>query len=1103
MGYRIGLDIGIASVGWGIVDENNKILDAGVRLFPEAKSDENQKRRTRRSARRLLRRRMHRLERLKKLLFEYKITDNLDYDFYVNETTPYHLRKKALYEEVDERELAVILFHLIKRRGIQEFSLDDISNKKDNSDEILKTKDVLLKNEKELENRFICEVQVERIEETGKLRGTENNFKTSDYEKEAKQILATQQKYNNNITDEFIEKYIDILTKRRNYYEGPGQESIYSWKDEEEWMNKLVGNCTYFPEELRMVKNSFTAEKFNLLNDLNNLTLKREENDKLTKEEKEKIIEIFKQQKTVSLKKIADFLKVKENEITGYRIDKNEKAIFTPLMSYIEINKYLPCENTEILDEISKIATYYQEKEHRKEHLLELFKNNKIEIDEENLNKLSEIKYTGTHSLSKKAMSLIMDELLETSKNQMELFTEKKLVPYKMNFKGKKKIPKEYLDRWILSPVVKRSMGQAINVINKLLEVYGTPEEIVIELARDKNSDEEKLRISKGQKKNEEENKKIREILGENKLDKKYFQLLKYWNIQDGICMYSGEKISISDLINNPLAYEIDHIIPRSISFDDSQDNKVLVKRIENQNKGQRSPYEYFSSGISKRTYAEFKAQVLDMYKNKCISMKKRDNLLLENELTKYTANFIARNLVDTRYSTRELSNLLRRFFIDNDKHVKIKAIRGSFTSQVRKQWGLTKMRDISHVHHAQDALIILISEKILNNLKWIKEYGKKDDKMKVHIGTGEILTDNQFKELFNYKFGKEIENYQGYKFSHFVDKKPNRQLMNETIYSTRKYTEINTKGKEEEREYVIGKISGIYDKDSKVCSKFFEKEEKYNDLLMYRNDYKTFEKFLKVYENYKDEAKKKKVNPFYLYYEEHKRYITKYSKKDNGPEVMELKYKSNELGNHLDITHKYKNSKNRVIMDTIPTYRMDIYFDGKNYKFISVRYLMLLDKGNRYEIDMSRYNFEKEKKGINSNYNFEFSVFSGDILEIENKKGDAEKVKFKGVNDDKKNKIEVDDTDRSFGSYIDNIRNLEKELKNNSEYKISEKMSLLQNKDLSEKESRELLEKIPKSSKQKFITIGKDIIKTKKVYTDVIGGEYNSVEKFSSTIKK
>jgi CRISPR-associated endonuclease Csn1 len=39
MSYRLELYIGIASVGWGIVDENDNIIDAGVRLFPEREKD--------------------------------------------------------------------------------------------------------------------------------------------------------------------------------------------------------------------------------------------------------------------------------------------------------------------------------------------------------------------------------------------------------------------------------------------------------------------------------------------------------------------------------------------------------------------------------------------------------------------------------------------------------------------------------------------------------------------------------------------------------------------------------------------------------------------------------------------------------------------------------------------------------------------------------------------------------------------------------------------------------------------------------------------------------------------------------------------------------
>ncbi|MBM6822976.1 type II CRISPR RNA-guided endonuclease Cas9 [Fusobacterium mortiferum] len=136
-------------------------------------------------------------------------------------------------------------------------------------------------------------------------------------------------------------------------------------------------------------------------------------------------------------------------------------------------------------------------------------------------------------------------------------------------------------------------------------------------------------------------------------MDKRYFELLKYWKRQDGICLYSGSAIGINEILENPLAFEIDHIIPRSISFDDSQDNKVLVRRIENQRKGQRSPYEYFSSKMTSRSYEEFKAQVLEMFKNKKISLKKRDLLLLEEDISKYSKNFIARNLVDTRYATK------------------------------------------------------------------------------------------------------------------------------------------------------------------------------------------------------------------------------------------------------------------------------------------------------------------------------------------------------------------------------------------------------------------------------------------------------------------
>lgn len=1102
MGYRLGLDIGIASVGWCILNENDDIVKAGVRLFPEGKSDENQKRRGRRASRRLLRRRQFRVERVRELLYKYEIIDNYDYDFYTNETTPYHVRKKGLYEKLSKKELAIAIFHLAKRRGAGEFSIEIKEGNKDEES----TKSILAENEKLLnEGKYICEIQLERFEDKAQeVRGNRNNFKTSDYIKEARKIIETQRNFYPNLDKSFEEEYVGIVEGRRKYFEGPGKNSPYSWKNQEEWMEGLMGNCTYFPEELRLVKNCYTAEKFNLLNDLNNLKIKRVENNKLTKDEKLELLKLFKEAKTdksVTLKKIASVLKVNEEDISGYRVKKDGSPEFTFLKSYVEINKIFKCDDVEILDSISKIATYYQDVETRKEKYREELKN-VAGVTEEIIETLAQkIKFTGSHSLSKKAIKLIENDLLETSKNQMELFYDYELVPYKMDFKDEniKYIPKDYVNNWVLSPTVKRSMFQSINVVNEILKEYGTPEEIVIELAREKNSDDKRKTLIDIQKRNEKENKEIVELLENRKLDKRYFELLKYWKRQDGICMYSGEMIGINEILQNPLAFEIDHIIPRSISFDDSQDNKVLVRRIENQRKGQRSPYEYFSSKMSNRSYEEFKSQVLDMFKNKKISLKKRDLLLLEEDISKYSRNFIARNLVDTRYATGEFMSLLRVFFRDKQKRVKIKAVRGSFTSQIRKEWKMTKMREISHNHHAQDAYIILMAEKTLHKLKWVKDYNENNDEgVRTFVKREEILSDEDFKKLFDYKYSTPIKEYKDYSYSHFVDKKPNRQLTDETLYSTRIF-------EDEEggtSEYRIRKISNIYAEKSNIVN-FFKDEKEHSNLLMYHHDRQTFDKMLKIFNEYG--GKEAKINPFSKYFEEFGK-IRKYSKKDNGPEIKILKYKEKKLGNYLDITHKYKNSKNRVIMLKVPTYRADMYFNGKEYKFISVRYLMLRDKGKYFAIDTNEYEREKNRKGIDEKYNFVFSLYTGDILEVEKQDGSLEKVKFKGVKNDEKKILEVDCIDRNHSKYIEKLKEIiekkKKSEKKEIKYNFEDELSLILQTTFTKEEGEKFLNSISLNDR-KTVLITKGIKKLRKIYTNILGKEYNGKEKFEEIIKK
>ena len=115
-----------------------------------------------------------------------------------------------------------------------------------------------------------------------------------------------------------------------------------------------------------------------------------------------------------------------------------------------------------------------------------------------------------------------------------------------------------------------------------------------IELAREmsKNFDERR-KLKSDMESREKENDKFLKRVRELKSNPTGQDIVKYrlWEEQGGICLYSGEKIDINDLFSQGGGYDIDHILPYSITFDDSYRNKVLVKASENRQKGNRTPY--------------------------------------------------------------------------------------------------------------------------------------------------------------------------------------------------------------------------------------------------------------------------------------------------------------------------------------------------------------------------------------------------------------------------------------------------------------------------------------------------------------------------------
>ncbi|MBZ2071856.1 type II CRISPR RNA-guided endonuclease Cas9, partial [Streptococcus sanguinis] len=401
---------------------------------------------------------------------------------------------------------------------------------------------------------------------------------------------------------------------------------------------------------------------------------------------------------------------------------------------------------------------------------------------------------------------------------------------------------------------------------------------------RENNEEEAKKDYVKRQKANEDEKnaameKAAHQYNGKKELPDSIFHghkelatKIRLWHQQGEKCLYTGKNIPIADLIENQYKYEIDHILPLSLSFDDSLANKVLVLATANQEKGQRTPFQALDGMDDSWSYREFKSYVKA---SKVLSNKKKDYLLNEEDINKIEVKqkFIERNLVDTRYSSRVVLNALQDFYKLNDFDTKISVVRGQFTSQLRRKWRIDKSRETYH-HHAVDALIIAASSQLR---LWKKRnnplFSYKDNQF-VDSETGEIITftEDEYKELvLRAPYDHFVDTLSSKKFedsilfSYQVDSKYNRKISDATIYATRKAKLGKDKSEET---YVLGKIKDIYSQTGyDAFIKLYKKDK--SKFLMYHKDSLTFEKvieeILKTYPDREQNENGKEVacNPF------------------------------------------------------------------------------------------------------------------------------------------------------------------------------------------------------------------------------------------------
>jgi len=1023
----LGLDVGISSVGWSVVNlENGSLVDCGVRLFEEGSAAENLVRRTRRGSRRLKSRRQNRLVDARTILMKYGLICDLKFKLLDN---PYALRAKGLKEVLTNEELATAILHLVKRRGSSLETVEE-DEKKQNEDE--KVKNILLENEKLVHSgKFPCEIQLDRMQSQKHIRGEMNIFKTKHYVNELNQILSNQ-KLDSNLTKELIV----LIQRRRQYYEGPGSEkspTIYGRfipQDDGsvliiDLIEKMRGKCSLFEDQPRAPKSAPSTELFNFLNDLNNITIHLDEDNtlKINQLQKQEIIEkyIINGKHNITPKQLAGYLEVDLESLTGFRIDKDEEPKISGFEGYkklVNSNKESPnldkLNNFVLLDKIVEVLTKTKGIEER---VIELNKLPElIGMDQEitNLSKISGLNQY--HALSFKAIYELNEELKQTNDNQMQIISRKGYLKLKTEkYKGLKNIPADH--EAILSPVAKKSQQESIKIVNRVRSLYGEMDKVVIEMPRDKNSQEEKNRIKLDQKNYEVLNRRVIEYAQTDQINSKTKMKVRLYMDQDGKCLYTGQALELNRILTDPNAYEIDHIIPISVSFDDSYQNKVLVINQANQVKTNMTPVAVFNQGLFKGwSYETYYTYVLNLRKTNKISVKKFLYLVFDKDINKFETlkEFINRNLVDTRYASRVLLNTLQKYFAANEINTHVSTIKGAVTSAFRKQLDLTKNREESHYHHAVDATIIALLSKQRNFDAVFSNVQIKDDLITFENFKYDYSDPELFYEQSLMKLLSEVKNIQATKISYKVDRKPNRQISDETIYSTRLV---------DNEEKVVKKFKDIYDQKFTELALIILGESKsrtVDDLLIYQHDRKSFEKLEAVVQTYiADVGPIDKENPFYWYkVTQGNGSITKYTKKGvEGAPLISIKYYDGNLGNHIDVSKSYDRNQHelklkRVVLLQISSFRTDIYRNKQGlYKMITIRRKdVKFDSTKKiYFISPEVYSVKRIEKGVDDTFGFCFTLNRNDMIEIKKvKEMNSEKYRFVVTNDENANIIEV-----------------------------------------------------------------------------------------------
>jgi CRISPR-associated endonuclease Csn1 len=782
----LGIDIGSNSVGSAWVDTDRNEIHLGVSVFPAGVDEQenkrgapkNQARRDKRSQRRTIHRRAERKRCLRKLLVQEGLlpqdlddfgklleanrwpvpSDQDEYQKLLKDNyTVWHVRRDALTRRLHPYEFGRILVHLAQRRGAVGVQIDP-----DDDDEGKKVKagmDRLNALMTERGSETVGQLLANLIDERRRsnngaawqepIRNRQYRMPEEDQlfagreliRKEFHLLVQRQRSLNDSalapmLTDDLI-RQLDDPSETETWRHGGllfGQRRTY-------WDTGTLGRCDLEPTDRCAPEADRHASYYRVIETVNNIRItKRGEPERaLTPEERQKVIDALRRQKTGSVATVRKALgihkkAVKEFYTLNIERDKDRKPntdwFYREVVHGVFTEERWNQLGERLRESVNRAVLKFdpgnEEHENKLRNTVGLWwALDAAAVDRfiaawkgrpklEKRLKLSRrairnvLPYMNNYDEKNKRWPTQIEARIRFAEDRSNDATYEQRVRYDLGVQALTKRNRQYLRKhdepippapMLANPVVRKAVHEVRrHIIAWWHKVGRTPDRIVIEYVRSATQPA-KVR-NEALARNRKRNAIRKNIIDEFKLgvlsmtqQSRAVERVLLCRQQKALCAYTGQPISEVAAAHGR-DVETDHIVPKSRSQDNGFNNKVLVKREANRGKGNKTVKEWMTAGqfaaMEQRLAYLKKGESTDNYFTKKDCGRKWENLHRDAPTT---ADFLASQLTDTAYAARQVGQWLREVLYDGERdgRRRVFTTKGSYTSILRNDWGLSE----------------------------------------------------------------------------------------------------------------------------------------------------------------------------------------------------------------------------------------------------------------------------------------------------------------------------------------------------------------------------------------------------------------------------